>query len=143
MTQVERLVEQLHTELDGRTIIELACGSAEFSLAAAKYADKVVCLDLDDGQLSEEALSKGNIEFVLADAAHTGLKTGGFDMVVLYNALFHVKDQLQEIITEGKRLLKPDGAFLVISSWTLDKTLIEEMLGEYERTGSFFICRLD
>ena len=128
MTQVEKLVEQIRDILEGKMVLELACGTAVFSLAAAKYAKSVVCLDLDSSRLDKRVPDMQNLDYVLADAARTGLETGRFDMVILYNAFYHIKDQWPDILAEGKRLLKPSGLFFVISSWNLDKTLMEEKL---------------
>ena len=142
MTQVEKLVEQFREKFEGKMVLELACGTAVFSLSAAKYAKSVVCLDLDSSRLDKRVPDRQNLDFVLADAAHTGLETGRFDMVVLYNAFYHIKDQWQDILAEGKRLLKPGGLFFVISSWNLDKTLMEEKLSGIEQRGIFYVCEV-
>lgn len=141
MTQVERLVEQFREKVEGKTLLELACGTAEFSLAAAKYAKSIVCLDLDSSRLDERVSDRKELIFILADAAHTGLEPEGFDIVVIYNAFFHIKDEWPDILAEGKRLLKPNGTFFVISSWKLDKTLLEENVSEIEHRGNFYIWK--
>ena len=115
MTQVEKLVEQFREKIEGKMVLELACGTAVFSLSAAKYAKSVVCLDLDSSRLDKRVSERDNIVFVTADAAHTGLESASFDWIVLYNALYHIKDQWPEILAEGKRLLKPAGSFFLIS----------------------------
>ena len=140
MTQVEKLVEQIRDILEGKMVLELACGTAVFSLAAAKYAKSVVCLDLDSSRLDKRVPDMQNLDYVLADAARTGLETGRFDMVILYNAFYHIKDQWPDILAEGKRLLKPSGLFFVISSWNLDKTLMEEKLSGIVQRGIFYVC---
>ena len=119
MTQVEKLVEQFREKIEGKMVLELACGTAVFSLSAAKYAKSVVCLDLDSSRLDKRVSERDNIVFVTADAAHTGLESASFDWIVLYNALYHIKDKWPEILAEGKRLLKPAGSFFLISGGTL------------------------
>ena len=140
MTQLERVIEQFREYLEGKKVLELACGTALFSLAAAKYAESVVCLDLDGSRLDKRVSERDNIVFVTADAAHTGLESANFDWVVLYNALYHIKDQWPEILAEGKRLLKPAGSFFLISSWKLDKALMAEMYSGVEQRDGYSIC---
>lgn len=142
MKQLERIIEQLREEIEGKTIIELACGTADFSLAAAKYAERIICLDLNDSRLKEAVRCMPNLSFFKADAAHTGLEDGLFDTAILYQAFYHIEDRWPEILAETKRILKPGGRLYVISSWKLDKALIRESLPQYKERENYYICKI-
>ena len=51
LTNVEKVVKQIQSDLEDKTILEVACGCGEFSIAAAKPARKVYCIDLDSQRL--------------------------------------------------------------------------------------------
>lgn len=101
----------LSPHLTGRDILEIACGTADFSLAAAETARSVTAIDLDDCRLSPAALS---------------FPDGSFDTTVLYNALGHLTAILPAVLSEARRVLRPGGALIVCSSFSLDKTAMEE-----------------
>jgi len=61
---------------------------------------------------AREAGLAANVEFIAADAKHTGLDEGAFD-VVLSNSILHHIDDTDDFWTEVKRLGKP-GAFIFL-----------------------------
>ena len=119
MIQVEKLAEILRAELEGKRVIELACGSGVFSAAAAKYAEAVFCVDLDESRLNKTVGSLNNVSFLRCDATKLPFPNGSFDLAVLYNSFYHVKDVWPQIFQESKRVLKDGGNLLIISSWKL------------------------
>ena len=50
-----------------------------------------------------------------------------FDIVVIYNGLYHIQNQYDKIISEYKRVLKKEGCMFIIGTWKLDITLMTEM----------------
>ena len=122
-TQAARL---LSPHLTGRDILEIACGTADFSLAAAETAHSVTAIDLDDCRLSSAARSGGSVCFQRMDAAALSFPDGSFDTAMLYNALGHLTAILPEVLSEALRVLRPGGTLLVCSSFSLDKTAMEE-----------------
>ena len=48
MKRVETAISRLMPDIDGKRVLEPACGCAEFSIAATAHAAEVVCFDLDD-----------------------------------------------------------------------------------------------
>ena len=121
-TQAARM---LSSHLTGRDILEIACGTADFSLAAAETAHSVTAIDLDDCRLSSAARSGGSVCFQRMDAAALSFPDGSFDTAVLYNALGHLTAILPEVIPEA---LRHGGTLIVCSSFSLDKTVMEEKL---------------
>ena len=118
----------LSPHLTGRDILEIACGTADFSLAAAETARGVTAIDLDDCRLSPAVRSGGSVCFQRMDAAALSFPDGSFDTVMLYNALGHLTAILPEVLSEALRVLRPGGALLICSSFSLDKTAMEEKL---------------
>lgn len=135
------LAAYLAGELAGKAVLELACGSAVFSLAAAKWADSVIALDLDDSRLDPRVSEDAGILFRKADAADTGLADKSVDFVLLYNSFYHVKEQWPQIRRECGRILRTGGSLYVAASWKLDKALIQECLPDAKPVGEFLLWR--
>ncbi len=110
--------------LHGAEVLEVACGCAEFSICAASLAKNVYCIDLDDQRLPKEILSAGNIHFSIMDAAKMDYSNACFDIVVLYNAIGHLTNVLEDVIFECKRVLRSNGKICIISSSKLDHNVI-------------------
>ena len=125
-SRVAQAARLLSPHLTGRDILEIACGTADFSLAAAETARSVTAIDLDDCRLSPAARSGGSVCFQRMDAAALSFPDGSFDTAVLYNALGHLTAILPAVLSEALRVLRPGGALLVCSSFSLDKTAMEE-----------------
>lgn len=122
-TQAARM---LSPHLTGRDILEIACGTADFSLAAVETARSVTAIDLVDCRLSPAACSTNGVRFQRMDAAALTFPDGSFDTAVLYNALGHLTAILPELLSEALRGLRPGGALIICSSFSLDKTAMEE-----------------
>lgn len=104
--------------LRGATLVDLACGTGSAALAAAVRGARVTGVDLTPeliaiGERKAEAAGH-TVNWVTADAAHTGLSAGTFDAVVSNMGIIFVDPDLQ--VAEISRLLKPHGV-LAFSSW--------------------------
>ncbi len=128
MTRAEQAVERLSAVITDRDMLEVACGSAEFSLAAAELAASVTCIDLDDSRLLPEVHEHETIVFHTMDAAAMRFGSDSFDTVVLYNAAFHIAEQLPTVLDECLRVLRQGGVLCVISTWKLDYAVITDTL---------------
>ncbi|MBE6575603.1 MAG: class I SAM-dependent methyltransferase [Ruminococcaceae bacterium] len=128
MTRAAQAAERLSAVIANRDVLEVACGTAEFSIAAAELAATVTCIDLDDSRLLSEVHKRENIIFRTMDAAAMRFGNNSFDTVVLYNAAFHVAEQLPAVLDECLRVLRPGGVLCVISSWKLDYAVITDTL---------------
>jgi ubiquinone/menaquinone biosynthesis C-methylase UbiE len=62
------------------------------------------------------------------DAAAMRFGDGSFDTAVLYNAVFHLEEQLDAVLRECLRVLRPGGLFCAISSWSLDRPVLTDTL---------------
>lgn len=67
MKRVETAISRLMPDIDGKRVLEPACGCAEFSIAATAHAAEVVCFDLDDQRLNPEATHTERLRFEIMD----------------------------------------------------------------------------
>ena len=126
MKRVETAISRLMPNIDGKRVLEPACGCAEFSIAAAKYASEVICFDLDDRRLNPEATQTPQLRFESMDATAMRFPDGSFDTVVLYNAVGHLAQIAEPVLRECRRVLSADGAIWIVSSFQMDKAVIQE-----------------
>ena len=104
----------------GQAAIDLGCGPRGIlDLLAARVSPggRVVGLDADPAHTAMAAKfvadrALGQVEIVIADARHTGLPAGSFDLVHARTLLINLPDPA-EVVTEMVRLAKPGGAVAV------------------------------
>ena len=104
----------------GQKVLEVGCGPGFFTIPAAKIAGEegsVYALDINplavkrvQRKIEKEGLT--NVKTILADAAETGLPEESFDLIFLFGFVHSVGD-LENILTELHRLLKPAGVLSV------------------------------
>lgn len=128
MSRVEQIVRKLENYLKNKDVLEAACGCAEFSITASKLAKSIKCNDLDDFRLNPEIYACSNVTFEKMDAAATAYNEESFDTVIIYNALAHLKTVLPKVLQESCRILKKDGHMCIVSSFGIDKIVINELL---------------
>lgn len=126
MKRVEKVIQRLLPEIAQKRVLEPACGCAEFSIAAAKYASEVICFDLDDRRLKPEATQTPRLRFEIMNATAMRFPDASFDTVVLYNAIGHLVQIAEPVLRECRRALSADGAIWIVSSFRMDKAVIQE-----------------
>lgn len=100
-------------------VLDLACGTGNAALAAAAAGARVTGVDLT-ADLIEVAMSRpgaGAVQWVVADAADTGLSASTFDAVVSNMGIIFVEPV--RLVDEVARVLKPGGIF-GFSAWVRD-----------------------
>jgi ubiquinone/menaquinone biosynthesis C-methylase UbiE len=100
----------------GQKVLEIGCGPGFFTIPAARIVGeegRVVTLDISplaiervQQKIEQEGVT--NVETILADAAQTGLPDESFDLVFLFG-FRHSGGDMEDILTEQHRLLKPGG----------------------------------
>lgn len=131
MTRVTQALNRIKEKIEGQTVLEVACGCAEFSIAACEIAENVKCIDIDSFRLSKEISEHSSVAFELMDAADMKYDDKTFDTVVLYNAIAHLDSVFPSVLKECGRVLKAEGSIFIISSFGIDKIVIEESLIPY------------
>lgn len=104
------------------TILDLGCGTgvaARLICRRPEFRGPMTAIDISDGLIAEarrraaaESLAQ-RIDFRVGDAHGLGLPAGNFDVVIMHTLVSHVA-QPEEVLAEGRRLLKPGTGRLVI-----------------------------
>ena len=128
MKRVEQAIAHIAESINGKAVLEIACGCAEFSLAAAQTAKSVDGIDLDYLRLPPSARKTEGFKFTIMDATNMTFADGSFDTAVMYNAIGHLGAVLEKVLKECLRVTKPGGAIFVISSFRIDMPIIDEKL---------------
>lgn len=128
MTRAKQAVCNIIEDIANKSVLEVACGCAEFSINASEFASHVSCIDLDSFRLDDKIHVCGNVSFQQMDARSLQYNDKEFDTVVIYNAVFHLKEFITEILSECKRVIGDSGCIYVISSFKMDKAVINEEL---------------
>lgn len=129
MKKTDALVDLLIADIESKDVLEVACGTADFSISAARYANSVSCIDLDDSRLNQQG-KQANIHFQIMDASKMAFSDNIFDTIVLYNSFFHIQSHWKEIERECKRVVKHEGVIYIVGTWRLDTNLMGEIFGD-------------
>lgn len=101
----------------GKAVLDIACGEGYGSAMLAEVAASVIGVDISPETIAHCRETYGHIDrlqFQLGDAAAIPLPDHSVDMVVSFETIEH-HDRHVEMISEIRRVLRPDG-ILVISS---------------------------
>ena len=143
MKKTDALVQQLLPSVQNKAVLEVACGSADFSLAAARYAGSISCIDLDANRLNPE-IAKTKVRFQIMDATQMAYPDNSFDTVVLYNAFSHIQACWDAVEQECRRVVRENGAVYVVGTWKMDTSRMEQVFGDAAvRQGDFLIVKLE
>ena len=137
MKNTDILVDLLMEDIENKTVLEAACGAADFSISASAYSDCVYCIDLDARRLNGKTAA--NIHFQIMDASKMVYADNTFDTVILYNAFAHIQSQWVEIERECKRVLKADGVIYIVGTWKLDVRIIMDVFGDKAKWRNQFL----
>lgn len=142
MKKTDKAVRLLMADIENRDILEVACGTADFSLSALPFASGVSCIDLDDSRLSPPARQSA-LHFQVMDAARMDYADHTFDTVFIYNAFSHIHNQWEAIEKECRRVAKENGTIVIVSTWSLDTGLLRDTFGDKAvMRDDFLIVRL-
>jgi ubiquinone/menaquinone biosynthesis C-methylase UbiE len=127
--QVARLYQRYHFAArfaQDKDVLEVACGSGIGLGYLAKMARKVVGVDIDEKNLraarqySEAAVGKQGlagrekIDVKLMDAHNLSLPPGSFDLVLLFEGIYYLREP-QKFISEAQRVLRERGKLIICS----------------------------
>ncbi len=114
----EALLEQVRLSPD-RSLLDVGCGCGALTLAAARFADSAVGIDIST-PLTEVASERAstaridNVEFVVADAQTYAFAPGTFDLVVSQFGLMFFDDPVGAF-SNLRRSLAPGGRLAFVS----------------------------
>lgn len=100
----------------GRTVLDIACGEGYGSDLLARNAHEVTGVDISGATIEAAKVKykRNNLRFIQGRADQIPCEDAYFDVVVSFETIEH-HDRHDEMMSEIKRVLKPDGV-LIISS---------------------------
>jgi len=123
VANLTRLVAERASIRPGDWVCDLGCGYGAVALALNReYGAKVTGLTVSEKQYryALAAVSNGDVEFFLRDAARSDLPSSAFDTVIAIESSEHVPDKAL-FFAEAHRLLRPDGRCVVVAWLTRDR----------------------
>lgn len=123
----------------GKAVLDIACGEGYGSVMLAEVAASVVGVDISQETIAHSRKTYGHVDhlqFQLGDAAAIPLPDQSVDMVVSFETIEH-HDRHVEMISEIRRVLRPDGV-LVLSS--PNRPVYSDMAGHHNE---FHVKELD
>ena len=103
------------TLVQGKRVLDLASGEGYGSNLLAAHAAEVCGVDIDAAavQHAEEKYRRPNLRFLKGSITAVPIQESHqFDVIVCFEAIEHIQEH-EELMSEVKRLLKPDGVFIV------------------------------
>lgn len=102
-------------EVEGKDVLELGCGAAQWSIAIAKRGARPVGIDLSAKQLEHgrRAVEEAglDIELIEAPAHELPFEAASFDLVFCDHGAMNFADPLK-VVPEVARVLRPGGMFV-------------------------------
>lgn len=123
----------------GMDVLDIACGEGYGSAILARNARSVVGVDIDDTTVRHARAVYHNIndlKFLQGDAADIPLDDDSVDVVVSFETIEH-HDKHREMLSEIRRVLRPDGVLIISSP---NRTVYSEMAGHHNE---FHVKELD
>src|SRR5262245_51049092 len=99
-----------------KRVLDLACGEGYGARMLAETASSVVGIDIDENVIRHASVKYAgstNLQFISGSITAVPIQDAhSFDVVTCFEAIEHIEDQ-EALLAEVKRLLKPDGTFIV------------------------------
>ncbi len=99
----------------GKNVCDIACGEGYGSALISCVAKTVVGVDIDKGTVQsakKKYQAYSNLKFITNNALQTQFNNDEFDVVVSFETLEHLVEH-DDLLTEFKRILKPDGLLII------------------------------
>ena len=103
-------------------VLELGCGTGQFTIALNDIASEVVATDFSDEMIEFAKKKRENLKkvtFEKADALNLHYDNKSFDSIFMAN-LIHVIGNAEKVIQESRRVLK-DGGRIIITSFAIEE----------------------
>lgn len=98
-------------------VLDVACGAGYGSALLARYAKRVVGVDISSdtiGHARSTYATLSNVDFQQADCTALPFADASFDAVVSFETIEHIEGQ-EKFLDEVARVLRPDGLFVLSS----------------------------
>ena len=101
--------------VDGKRVLDLACGEGYGSALLARRAAHVIGVDVSPQAIEHATKAYANIrnaEFIAGSCTHVPAPDNAFDVAVSFETLEHIAEQ-GEFLAELARVLKPEGVLVI------------------------------
>ncbi|MFN6514421.1 MAG: class I SAM-dependent methyltransferase [Nostoc sp. CreGUA01] len=112
------------------TVLDIGCGTGEFSRHLAKRADRVVAIDLSPNMIEvakERSRQYTNIEFQVADILQWEFPVKQFDAIVSIATVHHLP--IENLLPNIKAALKSGGSLVILD--LLEYENVQDMLSDF------------
>lgn len=110
----ERHIEVLKQYLPGKDVLDVGCGWSRMSFDISKMAKSYVGVDFVPALVEKAKESLPQLDFRVADATKLPFADESFDVITAITCLSSFAAILPEVLTELKRVLRPDGRILFL-----------------------------
>lgn len=116
--QLERAYQRYHFAYQfcgNKDVLEVACGAGQGLGYLAKTAKKVIGGDIDEDNLmlaKRQYAGRNGIELKNFDAEDMPFENSSFDIVIMYEAIYYLRDAAK-FISEACRVLKNKGQLII------------------------------
>lgn len=104
--------------VQGKDVLEVACGAGQGLGYLAKTAKRVVGGDIDENILKfaqEHYKGRSGVEVQMLDAHNLPFEDNSFDVVILFEAIYYLKEP-DKFLEDCRRVLKKEGILLLCSA---------------------------
>jgi ubiquinone/menaquinone biosynthesis C-methylase UbiE len=127
MTRMEQMALLLRPYLEGKTLCEVACGGAGFTMLNAPFVRKALATDFSLQRAPKENIPS-NVTFKQMDAKQIGSLDERFDVVAICNSLSHIESVLMDSLEGIHKILVDKGLLIIVASWRMDKRIFDPLL---------------
>lgn len=110
--KVRRNIEQVKQTTNGNRLLDIGCGTGFIINLAKDLFAEIHGVDITQAMLSKIDTSVGNITLHNTIAEKLPFEDGYFDVVTAYSFIHHLEDY-RPVLSEVKRVLKPEGIFYI------------------------------
>ena len=98
----------------GKKVLDLACGTGYGSFFLSLHSQEIIGVDISPEaiQSARKKYQRNNLSFVVSDAMSTPFQDHSFDVIVSFETIEHIKNDLT-FLKEVKRILKQEGLLLL------------------------------
>lgn len=122
-------IEDVLRGIDGGRVLDVATQQGRFAqtlMENLRDYTEIVGVDIDEQAIeaAREALGQENVQFLVMNAEQLDFEAESFDTVSISASLHHLQN-VQQVLEEMKRVLKPNGHFITIEMHRDGKTEAE------------------